>query len=235
VQAVRSQAYAKVYLGWAYQEFVQNEIGAAQEHLLKAYELDSSLLHADGEGLPRKFLDSVVWFSVRDGGEHEPALESIFSHLPPAFLERYPGLPQTCKWASARGFLIRCLRALLWGHFEKGSHYFDRAIELGGRIDPGVLAILSDQITGYEMEYGAEETRHMIQNLLPFIRRAGSETDVRWLTGFYAITEAFNEYNRGRYEQVPGKVLEAVLSDPTHLTDRGVISILARSLVGMVR
>ena len=242
VLALRDLAYAKVYLTWALQEFFQEEVALAQEHLRRAAQLDPELFNPQGSGGVSHFLHQLVWFSVRDGGEHSVPLGRVCSGLPPEVATHLARLDDQLnghsgyrEWALARGYLIRGLRAVIWGRLEEGEFCIIRASQLGGRLDDQLLSTLSDQLSCYENEYGVEKTERVLHSLTPFLRQVGTDAQLRWLNGYFSINQAFSHYLKGQYARVPASIFRAVLRDPSHLSNRGVISILARSLVGIAR
>jgi hypothetical protein len=131
--------------------------------------------------------------------------------------------------------LIRGSRDLLWGRFDQVDTYFNKAIKLGATLDQSLLQTLSDQLAGISSFYGREWAQHSLEVLLPFLRKVGSRDHVRWLSGLFSINQAFDDYSKGEYGRVPGSVMRAIINDPAHLADRGVLTILARSLVGIKR
>lgn len=223
VKALRDVAYAKIYLSWAYQEFIQDEIDTAQEHLEEAVKLDPSLLLNHAE----KLLTSFTWASIRDGGEHEPVLRRLFTQLP----ARLAWLKTYTDEAIAKGYLRKGLCKLMWGRDLQAKEAFRRAIALKAQIDKPFLWYLTEQLFMYEIAFGPAKTESLFEKLLPYLKKIGPQKSIRWLRGYYAIIQAFKKYEVGEYRAVPRKVLNAISHDPNYLKNRGVLSIFLRSMM----
>jgi glycosyltransferase involved in cell wall biosynthesis len=222
-KALRDVAYAKIYLTWAYQEFTQDEIDAAQEYLEEAVSLDPSLLLNHAE----KLITTFTWASIRDGTEHEPILRRLFTQLPArlAWLEAY------MERAIAEGYLKKALCDLMWERDLEAKEGFKRAIALNAQIDKPFLWYLSEQLFIYEIAFGAAKTQAVFEKLLPHLKKIGPNKSIRWLHGYYAITQAFKKYEVGDYNGVPQKILNAIFHDPNYLKNLGVLSMLVRSMI----
>lgn len=227
VRRQREPAYARHYLTWGFQAAAQGEGELGREYFAQAARLDPALLAGDGRSDGRKVAEFFVHAAIRDGGEHAERLQQCFDHLPPEMA----CVADQRAWVAGRAWLQRGLRDLLWGRAAAGQAHVERAAALGARLDPGLLHMLSDQLSGYAVEFGAAPARAALQGMIPALKKVGTAADVRWLGGYTAINTAYSQFRRGRYLSVPLSVLRAALWDPRHLADRGVIRILARSLV----
>lgn len=223
VSALRNQAYAKVYLTWACQEFIQEETSTGQEHLREAVRLDPKIL----TGRQNKLENFLVWFSIRDGGDHEEPLQRIFSQLPSEFgqiADKYP-------WAMARGYLIRGARETMWGRIEAGSYYLEKAAKSGAKFDESFILTFADQLVNYAVAYGPEKSRAALSALWQILSKLGYKKQLRRLSGSYSINQVFRDYHQGRYTEVPAGVLTAISYNPKYLANRGLIAVLFRSLI----
>lgn len=227
VLAVREVAYASIFLSCSYLEFIQDETALAREHLREAVRLDPSILHDGASRLLTYFVDA----STRDGGEHEAPLRSVFAQLPPEMAS----LAKHCDWAVARGYLKRGTRDVMWGRLEQGRVHFARAAELEARVDERFLRELTPQVLNCEAAFGVTAAQIVLRDLSLCLEKVGSHAQVRRLRACYTINRAFRDYRAGQYAKVPLGVFRAVSNDPTYLTNRGVIAILARSFVGVIR
>lgn len=229
VLTLRDTAFARVYLSWAWQELFQGEAASGQKHLRQALRLDPSLNApaAPGEA-SGALLKSLVWFSIRDGGDHAALLERIFAGLP----EELSGLRMQLPWAAGRGYLIRAARDVIWERMDSGRLLFGQAAGLRARLDDQLLRMFLDQLAAIASEYGPDRAGQALERLLPLLKEAGSPAQLRWLDSAYWMGQAYQDYRRGRSGRVPASILRAVRRSPARLADRGLLSILARSLLG---
>ena len=71
-------------------------------------------------------------------------------------------------------------------------------------------------------------------NLRPFLNQLTSRGGDK-LEGSYLVNRAFENYRVGDYKLVPAKVLRAWMRDFSYLLNRGVLSILVRSMLKAAR
>jgi hypothetical protein len=223
VQAQRQRAYATHYRTWGFQALAQGETALGQDFLRQALQLVPDLL-ADGA---RAFLRFMVWASIRDGDEHEARLRTVFDGLP----EGYEALGSHREWAVGRGYLERGVRDALWDRMPAAQRNFERAGQFAVKVDQALANNLAEQLIAYEIEHGAAAVQQALARLTPHLRHSGGGSLLRRVEGSHTITRAFREFQMGKYQQVPGSVLRAIVRDPALLADRGVLSIFARSLL----
>jgi hypothetical protein len=224
VLAVRDIAHMNTNLVWAYYAFAQDETELGQKYLIEAIQLDSSVL----EGQPCRLLDFLVMNSIaEEGRDHPELLQSIFDQLP----AEVAWLSEHYDWAVGLGHLLKGSRAIMWSSPEVGQHHFARAGELKAKVDKTYVNKLTHQLLLYEHEFGPEAAKIFLENLSPYLDQMGDQQGVRWLKGNYAIGQAFQSYKRGEFRQVPGEVVRAIRSDPRYVSNRGVWSIMFRSLL----
>lgn len=227
VLALRDVAYANHYMSWVNWAFAQDETAFGQELVLKAVRLDPSVL----EGQPCRLLASLVSFSIVDESKNSEALlRRMFDQLP----RELAWLTEQRDWALAYGYLLKGVRAVMWGHCADGRDHFAQAQELGAQTDQPFLRRLTQELLDYEAEFGFKATQDVLQDLYPFIEVVGNRSSVRWLRGCYSVNRAFQHYYAGEYGKVPREVLRAVVDNPQYLENRGVIAILLRSTIGLV-
>ena len=228
VRQLRDVAFANTYLVWAYHALAQSETTVGQRLLQETIRLDPSTVQNRG----RKLLDSLIDYGTADENvDHETLLAGIFSQLPPELTwlsERYP-------WAIANGSLWRGTRAVIWGEGDDGRRHFARAAALGAEIDAPFVQAVTYELLSYETECGAAAADAVRRDLLPFLKQVGGAAAARGFDGCWAINRAFASYRNRRYREVPGRVIRALASDPRYLLNRGVLSILVRSLSGTGR
>jgi hypothetical protein len=133
----------------------------------------------------------------------------------------------------AYGYLLKGTRAVIWGRTQEGHDYFERAIAQAAEIDDDYSRHLTTQLLAYETEFGLDAARNVLESLFPYLEKTRNRAQVRWLKGYYSINQAFRNYRAGKYAQVPRQVVHALANDPKFVVNRGVLSILFRSLVAM--
>ncbi|MFN8487845.1 MAG: glycosyltransferase family A protein [Caldilineaceae bacterium] len=227
VLALRSKALGYLNLILSYDAFAQNETALGQELLRKAIQFDQSIF----EGGDKELLTFYTMTSIYDGGDHETPLRRVFAQLP----NELAALRQYTESAVGHGYLLRGARDLLWGRTEQGVENFNKALALGAQPDEPFLQRLTAQLLEYEAEFGREAAQKALGNLAVGLEKIGNPIQARWLQGHYSVNQAFREYRNGQYTKVPSAVLRAVTKDPSYLTNRGVISILARSTARAMR
>jgi glycosyltransferase involved in cell wall biosynthesis/SAM-dependent methyltransferase len=227
VLTLRSLAYRNIYLAWAFQASVQGESALAQPYFRKVLDYDPSILEHGAEELLRFLLHTTTG----DGGDHEARLRQVFSQLP----SEITALTQNYEWAVARGYLIRGMQNILWGRLEQGEAHLARAAELGVQVDDRFIQTLTQQLLNYEAAFGATATRSVVQNLALGLERIAGRASMRQLQGSYSVNRAFEDYRQKRYRRVIANVFWAIAYEPAYFANRGVISILMRSIVGAIR
>jgi glycosyltransferase involved in cell wall biosynthesis len=224
VVALRHMAHANLYVGWAFLAFKQRETAAGQEFLSQALRLKPSLI----EGRPGELVTRFLHNSLDDETlDHGPLLQEIFAQLP----HPVAGLSKWLGWATAYGFLFKGARAIIWHRLEDGAKYFAKAASLGVQLDDPFLNSLTDKLLVYEAEFGAKAAEMVVHNLAPYLKQLGGSASIRRLKSLMAVNRAFHHYNAGEYAQVPAALLSALVSNPKHLANRGVLSILVRSVL----
>jgi glycosyltransferase involved in cell wall biosynthesis len=224
--ALQDLALSNRLLGWSFVAFDQGETELGQAYCRDAVRLNPSLLQGEPCPLLLSLLSECI---VDESRDHEQVWDRIAAQFPPelAFLKR------SRPWAVATGFLKRGARATIWDRPEDGRVHFDQAAQRNASLDESFLGELTQQLLDYEAEFGIEAAQRALQGLVPHLRRIGGRSSVRWLNGCLSINRAFLHYRSGRYRQVPGMALRAIANDPGYAVNRGLLSILVRSSVGM--
>lgn len=224
VLALRNQALINFYLGWGYIAFSQAETELGQRYFQEALQLDPSLI----QGTPNELLHFLVDNCVADENlDHTEQLNKVIDQLPVAlqqFVNQY-------DWAIPRGYLIKAFSAIMWGRMEDGRRYFAEAQRLGGNIDEPFLQKVCYQLLNYEKEFGVSATRGIIQRLLPYIKLIGGRGGVRKFQGIFYFNHVLSSYQNNENQKIPGEVLLTLWSEPRLLRNRGLWSILLRSLL----
>jgi glycosyltransferase involved in cell wall biosynthesis len=223
VRLFRDLAYANNYLIWSYLALAQQESELGREYLRKAIQLDASLSQDDG----RKLLDFLIQYCVDDErGELDEALAVLFQQLP----VELAAIQAQFNWALGRAYLLKGIQDVIWMRAQAGEVNFGRAVALKASTDDALLGQVTHQLLGYRNEFGHESTMQVLARLSAQLQRL-SHSRPKTLTGSYLINSAFEEYRAGRYRRVPGLVIRALIHDSSYMKNRGVISILVRSMV----
>ena len=173
-----------------------------------------------------KFLKFVIHKIIDDGGEHEPYLQSVFEQLPP----QLEWISQYHEWAVAQGYIYRGVRDIIWGRIEDGNKDLSKAADMKARIDKFFFYQLLDQMGVYEEEFGYVAANKAIQDLSLYLSKVCSPSLLNWFNSVYFVNRAFRGYSKGQYSNVLCSFTKAFLLNPMHLGNRGVLSILFRSI-----
>ena len=223
VLAVRHLALTSRYLGWANAAFAQSSTALGQADCLEAVGLDPSLLR----GKPCRLATYLVENSILDESEdHEAVIDKKLDQLPPDL----QFLRDDRMWMLGQGYLLRGARAVIWGRVANARGHFGRSAALGVHPDEGLLARLAAQALSYEGEFGAESATDMLRDL----SRHLNPRAFAWLRGRCAANRAFRLYQTRKYRHVPTQVLSAIRHDRQYLANRGLISVLARSVLSSI-
>ena len=225
VVRLRSLAYANNYLVWAYLALAQEETERGREYLRNALELDHGLMLNDGRAL----MDSLVFnCAYDDRGPLTEAVRTIFRQLP----EEAGAVSGEQERVVGRALVVRAVQDLIWGRREQGMARFAEAEKLEAGIDPLFLQMITHQLLAYEKALGEERILSSLEEIGPCLNKLGNGSGDR-LAGSYLINCAFGKFHAGIYQNVSALVLAALRKDPSHLANRGVISMFVHSLRGI--
>ena len=204
--------------------FVQDDNALGREYCLSAVRYNPSILI----GNPSKLLETMIDYSVEDESKsHEQILRRLTNQLSSEFVE----LNNHYNWAVARGYLLRGVRAIIWGRNQDGQDHFMNAIKLGAHVDQALSARIIAQLLDFETEFGLDASRPVIQNLSIYLERIGGRSLLHRIIGGFFISQAFRSYRVGNYTNTVNTVIKAAVEDPKLLSNRGVVSILFRSII----
>jgi glycosyltransferase involved in cell wall biosynthesis len=207
---------------------IQEETELGQELILELIDIDPSVI----KGHPCELLEYLLRESIADENlDHETLLRSIFIQL----RKEIAGFSAHHDWSVARGYLLRAIRAVMWDRLEDGKRHFARALDLKAAIDEKMLKTITYQLSSYEIDFGADATRGVMERLAPYLDQFRGRNHGRKLKGSYWVNRAFQNYRAGEYAKVPGMVLRALANDLSYFANRGVLAILVRSFSGMAR
>jgi hypothetical protein len=165
---------------------------------------------------------------VDENLDHTDVLQRVLAQLPPEMAT----LSEQFEWAVAWGYLMKGALAFLWDRPGDGRKNFPEAIRLGAQVDPLVINQFTSLLLDYEAEFGETAAQKVLQLWVANLKALGKQASARQLNGAYSINKAFQGYRVGKYHQVPKRVLRAIVYDPGYSTNRGVQSILLRSILG---
>jgi glycosyltransferase involved in cell wall biosynthesis len=221
---LKDKAFAAHLLLWSVIAFLQDDTALGQEYCLSAVSKNPSIL----TGNSSKLIDTLIYYSIVDDSKpHEQILRKIMDQLPSEFA----GLDDQYEWAVARGYLLRGLRAIIWGRNQQGHDHFMQAIQMGAQVDQALFARIIAQLLDFEAEFGPDATQDVIQSLSIFLEKIGGRHLLRRLNGSFFINQAFRSYKVGNYPNTVNTVIKAAAEDPKFLSNRGVLSILFRSII----
>ncbi len=225
VRALRSEAFKNSYLIWAYFAVVQEEYETARTFLCEAIRQKPALL----DGHPCELVVELADFSVQDHTrDHEALLDAFFAHLPP----EAAGAAGQKSWALARSSLLKGFQALLWNRQAEGERLLCRASSLGLVLDAPIIGKLTYELLNYEAAMGREAAERARSMIIPFLEKIGGAPAGREFQATYLVNRAFENNRRQQFRAVPPDAVQAIAYQPRLLMNRGVISILVRSLLG---
>lgn len=223
---LRPVANAAINVMWANVAFTQNETALGRKFLWDAAQAYPSLFW----GSPSLFMSFLMGYCVDDESyDYETLLDMIFTQLP----AEVPGALSNYLWAVARGNFVRGLRALIWDRPEDAGRYLSRGADLGFQVDESFIQQVTHELLGYEMAHGSDATKAMISKFSSSLVKFLDKTSLHWLRGSYWVNVASQNYHDGWLGKVAGNILSAIASRPKYLLDRGVMSILFKSLFGI--
>lgn len=208
----------------AFHAFMQNRTEIGCRFLQYLLEINPRVL----DGVPCALVRTFAKTSSADEKEdHAATLNNLAAQLPELPVDILPQF----AWAIQQGFLIKGVRASIWDREEDGKRYFQKAAELGGSFAGQFLQEMTQSLVNYEHEMGSQALTQALRRLLPEIERLCPPERYRAFLGELYARRAFQNYNQGKYREVPGNVLNAFWSDPAYMRNRGMFSIFTKSLV----
>ena len=224
---LKSKAHANIYTFWAFRAFVQGETELGQEYIKEAIRLRPSLL----DGKPCELLNTFLINCCDDKNvDHSTLLKKIFSQLPP---ETSILIPQY-EWTVARGYLIKGIRAIVWGRFGEAREYLHDAKKMEAEIDMSFLSHLTQKVLDHKIEFGDVVSRELFEKLLYVWNDFGDSRNLRQFKGMFAMNSAFQSFDNRDFGRVPVQIFLAVIVNPKLISNRGLISLLFRSIFNIL-
>ena len=226
VSGMRPVANAAIHAMWSNVAFTQNETTLGRNFLWGAGQALSFLFF----GNPSPYMSFLMGYCVDDESyDYETLLDLVFTQLPIEIPEALSGY----LWAVARGNFVRGIRALIWNRPEDAAQYLARGGERGFQVDDASVKQVAYELQGYELAYGVDATLKKLAVILPALRKYLGRGGANWLSAGYLFNLASRTYGRGILRRVPGYIFRAVTVHPRYLADRGVVSLLLKSILGI--
>lgn len=228
VRALRSTALSNTYIGFAFLAFHQDEDALGYQWLQEAIALQPAL----GQGSPAPALVAISGRTgPTDTRDLEPLWQRVFDGLPSDLAHLRP----QAQWLMATSHLTHGTRALMWDDVDAGARHLDRARALGAVVDSALAYRLRYLLAMVDRELGEEKAIEVRERWLLHLERLTSTVSLRAILEDYVLDQAFDRYAVGDRSRVPGAALRAMRQNPRHLLNRGLISILFRSVFSMGR
>ncbi len=223
VLSLRPIANTVINIMWANEAFNQDDPVLGRKLMRDAMHVNPAL----HEGVPSFFTGFMMGYCVdHESQDYELLLEKLISKLPP----EVPHTLDSYFWAVSRGYLVRGIRALIWNRPDDADRCLARAARLGFEVDEEFIKQATHELVGYELCYGSDAASKMLSKLCSYLRKVSGRKGANWLRGNYLISKAAQDDQSGDRKMIPRDILEAIVSRPSYLLNRGVMSTLVKSL-----
>ena len=228
VLSKKDLAYAQHTMLWSIVAFIEEDSEFGQELCLKAIELNPLLI----QGFPSPYLETIMQWAIMDvSADHTQLLRDIFHQLP----SKLDLGNSAYDWAISQGFFIKGIRSIIWTGDDTWQEFLSLAAQNGTKLTLQLRNWISAQLVNYEHEYGREKTKLVLDKLADSFTKIGWKPEVRSFKASYYISRAFHDYGAGKFSLVPNAVLLGLVNNPKLFSNRGVFSILIKSLVNSYR
>jgi glycosyltransferase involved in cell wall biosynthesis len=226
VRALQPIALRNTYVSFAKFAFEQNEIELGWDFLRAAVRCDPAMTKGVPAPLVQSLVTGLIPSATRDD---ETMLRAVFAMLPPEWTQ----LRSQLDWAVARSHLIRGTNAILWGRTVEGDAQLQRAVQFPAALDESFLTELAHHLTVYEHEFGREAADDVLRRWQHHLSEIAGRQTGRKLAGRYLAARAFHRFRTGDFNAVPSSVIRAMWNDSQYVWNRGMVSIMARSLLAL--
>lgn len=216
------QAFLNIYIGWAYQAFIQHDINLAYEYLAEA----EKIMPAYFEGNAEKWLRMLIHSVTRDGGDYEKRLQYIFDHLP----ENLKHLQRNMGWAIARIHLYSGIVNLAWRR-EEGEDYLRRAREAAVVLDDELIGNINHFLLNFESAYGTKSLDEVMRTIEGKITQIYNYKIFQQIFNNLTFNQAFNAFHNLHYWRAADKAWQSIRQEPSYLFNRGLIKIFLLSVI----
>ncbi|MFC1997547.1 glycosyltransferase family 2 protein [Chloroflexota bacterium] len=211
------------YIVLIYEAFVQDRTKDGQKFLHELLQFNPSVIN----GSPCKLVEFFANNSTANKNEnHIEILKLLFDQLPKIHIDIFPQF----SWAVKQGLLIKGVRASLWQRDQAAKEYFRQAELSEANFSDKYLTTVAQHLVNYEVELRTTALKRVMERLIPNIKNLSTPKQFKNFLAMVGIKRAFENYQRGKYNQVPLNVINAIRHKPAYILDRGVISIFAKSL-----
>lgn len=228
-QEVRDLKYlgqTNINMMWADVAFAQSETEIGRSFLWNIHEVNPSFF----AGNPSPFIDYLMNFCADDEShDFKTLLDRMISQIPTAI----PNLLPNYLWALAHGHLMRGVRALLWDRPEDARMYLSRAADYSIRFDDSTVQKVTHELLGYELAHGEAAAARALERLVAAVKQVVGRRCARKLRADFWMNKAMSDYQAGRSATVPRTLSTAILNHPRYLLNRGVVSVMAKSVLGV--
>ncbi len=223
---LRPLARTHIYMMWSDVAFNKSETTLGRGFLENIYQINPAFF----KGIPSPYMNYLMSYCVDDESQdYKALLDTMVSQMPPEF----PDLRPNYLWALSRGYLVRGVRALIWERLEDADQYFVKAAGSDFVFDESFVQQVTHELQGYELAYGEEAFSGMLNKITPRLEKIFDRKNANWLQGDYWVNKAIREYRSGRVGSIYGKIFPAILKHPRYLFNRGIISVLVKSILGI--
>jgi glycosyltransferase involved in cell wall biosynthesis len=223
IRELQEKAVSRHYLLWSIIALTQDDTSVGRELLRAAVHGDPSFLKGDPSPLTETMISYAIVDETRN---HDKLLRKMAQQLP----EEYGWSNALCDWAVARGYLMRGMRAAMWGRDPEAREYFRQARAAHAEIDRPYIQTVSAQLLSYAAEFGMNEARRVLKGLSLLLETIDGRFWAQCLKSCFWLDLAFKDYSVGNFLHVPAELLRALIGNPRYVKNRGVLSILFRSL-----
>lgn len=224
VRSLYGKSISKRNLNLAYVALLNGDSGFGNELLREAVRYYSSIL----EGEPNEIINLFLMRCINDENlDHETVLRSMFSQFPPEIAP----IQGDIDCAIRRGYILKGLRAVTWGKVSEGKALLDRVNRSELRIDKYVQDKILIQLLNIEEVLGGSEYKIAIDRLFPVINNMGESHIISSLDALLSVNRAFRYFHKCEFSKVPEQVIHAILKNPNLAKNKGIMSILLRSVI----
>jgi len=215
---------AEHYMALIYHAFIQDLTNLGQEYTHNLVNANPAVLM----GNPCPLVDFFVIGSASDEScDHASILQKLFSQFPPLPVD----ITDQLNVGIGKGYLIKGVRAVIWEREQAAVSHFNKAAEIRAKFSKPHLGKIAKHLVDYEVEMGDEALQATLTRLLPYLKQHCSPGHLRWFLGNLAVNRGFENFRHQQYQRVAGNVWNAILNEPKYMFNRGILSMLVRSLL----
>jgi glycosyltransferase involved in cell wall biosynthesis len=220
---VRKTAYINYYIEVLCVAYAQGDYELGKKYIRDILQLDPTIILET----PNRLINALFMYLISDDNvDHEKILHEVFNNLP----AELPVSPQAAADYAAQGYLLKGTRSALWVDEDAATAYFQQAHKLHARVDQQYREMLVAQLDIYRSELGSHAAEEQALRLFPYLEGLWGKECVRQIKGLLAANRAFHCFRMDDYRHTLREVVQAVKNDIGYLSNRGMLSIAARSM-----